>query len=120
MAIYHVYNGVGTHAIRYRFTCCKCGKVMDWLEYTIRAGFHIRASGSYDEAAVTDMLHNGEQTALTTKIERMKKHISKGHAFNSPFSEKTEFDYFLDRKCPICGAKQPNKSQSVEYDWNGR
>ena len=116
MAIHHIYNGGALHTILYRFTCCKCGKQTDWLEYEIRVGYIVRVSGNYSIAA----LHTGEQKLLTTTIERMKKNISKGHTLSAPFFEKTEFSYYLDKKCPLCGAKQPNRSPDVEYDWNGR
>ncbi len=116
MAIYGVYNGGAEHTLRYRFTCAKCGRQTDWLEYEVRVGYNVRVSGSYS----LDALKKGEQAALSKKIEHMKKSMAKGHLFDSSFMAKTEDFYSLDRKCPYCGAKQPNKGVSVEYDWNGR
>ena len=72
------------------------------------------------QVAVSDALKKGEQAALSKKIEHMKKSMAKGHLFDSSFMAKTEDFYSLDRKCPYCGAKQPNKGVRVEYDWNGR
>ena len=45
---------------------------------------------------------------------------AKGHLFESSFMARVEDFYDLDRKCPFCGTKQPNKGVKVEFDWNGR
>ena len=113
---YDVYTGAATHNIKYRFTCVKCGKTTDWMEYTLRVGYSVRFRGTYN----TDAVRKAEIAAMDKKIANVKKSIAKGHLFESSFMAKVEDFYDLDRKCPFCGAKQPNKGVQVEYDWNGR
>ena len=113
---YDEYTGAATHVIRYRYTCVNCGKTTDWTEYTLRVGYAVRARGTYN----ADVVKKAERAAMDKKIAHVKKSIAKGHLFESSFMARVEDFYDLDRKCPFCGTKQPNKGVKVEYDWNGR